>query len=456
MKASNPRYGRYAGLAGAVILALAAIYLLFLRPAVLSGIPPGNRVAPFAVPLVLGSLQGDADIATRADQGGAGLVPACAERGAQILNICQLYEQGPVVLALFLDAGGCTTILNELQQLAPSFPSVRFAAVAIEGDRAALRRLLRSQRLTLPVGVDSDGAAGSLYKVAQLPAGQLRVSRRRRTEPGAVEHADAGDAARTRASARGRLTGARAGRAGALSETAGSRPEQRQSVRGWRERELQEELPGLSLFVTEALRTRKQALTGDSPAEVRTRLHELSNRFRGARAVGIRREPVPAAYRVFFRQIGLDPDVVRTPIEAAMMERMLRGGFASAGLLEDVLLIALLDTGVPGVGARCALARRRARYQGVRRGRAAGAFARRAGCCPRAASSSPTPRRRSRSCSASSRRGTSQEPRRDARDAVRGAGRRGAVAVRRGGAVDLPARTLETYGRIVLPGRRRA
>ena len=77
------------------------------------------------------------------------------------------------------------------------------------------------------------------------------------------------------------------------------------------------------------------------------RLRELSNRFRGAQAVAIRREPVPAAYRVFFRHIGLDPDVVRTPIEAAVLERMLRGGFLSGGLLEDMLLIALVDTGVP-------------------------------------------------------------------------------------------------------------
>ena len=63
--------------------------------------------------------------------------------------------------------------------------------------------------------------------------------------------------------------------------------------------------------------------------------------------MGVRREPVPAAYRVFFRHIGLDPDVVRTPIEEAVLERMLRGGFLSGGLLEDVLLIALVDTGVP-------------------------------------------------------------------------------------------------------------
>jgi DNA/RNA-binding domain of Phe-tRNA-synthetase-like protein len=132
-----------------------------------------------------------------------------------------------------------------------------------------------------------------------------------------------------------------------LSEAAGSRPEHRQSARGWRGRELEQELPGLSLCVTEALHTRRQALTGDSPPEVRARLHELSNRFRGAHAVGIRRQPVPGAYRVFFRQIGLDPDVVRTPLEAVVMERMLRGGFATDGLIADALLIALLDTGVP-------------------------------------------------------------------------------------------------------------
>ena len=63
--------------------------------------------------------------------------------------------------------------------------------------------------------------------------------------------------------------------------------------------------------------------------------------------MGLRREPVPAAYRVFYRHIGLDPDVVRTPIEEAVLERMLRGGFLTGGLLADVLLISLLDTGVP-------------------------------------------------------------------------------------------------------------
>jgi DNA/RNA-binding domain of Phe-tRNA-synthetase-like protein len=116
---------------------------------------------------------------------------------------------------------------------------------------------------------------------------------------------------------------------------------------GWRAREVEQELPELQLVVAQARAGRPGSVLASSPSGIEGRLHELSNRFRGARAVAVRREPVPAAYRVFFRHIGLDPDVVRTPIEEAALERMLRGGFLSGGLLEDVLLIALVDTGVP-------------------------------------------------------------------------------------------------------------
>ena len=82
---------------------------------------------------------------------------------------------------------------------------------------------------------------------------------------------------------------------------------------------------------------------------------------------------------------------------------------ASAGLLEDVLLIALLDTGVPVWALDARLARRSARHP-RERARASGSGARAdAPALPAGGSSSPTPRRRLRSCSASSRRG--HEPR---------------------------------------------
>jgi DNA/RNA-binding domain of Phe-tRNA-synthetase-like protein len=118
-------------------------------------------------------------------------------------------------------------------------------------------------------------------------------------------------------------------------------------VLGWCAREVEQELPGLRLLSTHVEVARKGALTGRSSADVLERLREKSNRFRGATAVAVRREPVPSAYRVFFRHIGLDPELVRTPIEAAVFERMIKGGFLSRNLIEDVLLIALLDTNVP-------------------------------------------------------------------------------------------------------------
>jgi DNA/RNA-binding domain of Phe-tRNA-synthetase-like protein len=116
---------------------------------------------------------------------------------------------------------------------------------------------------------------------------------------------------------------------------------------GWRAREIEQELPSLCLHSSELKLARGRSLTGASPPGVTARLDEHANRWRGARAVGLRRDPIPAAYRLFFRHIGLDPDVVRTPIEQVALGRMFRGGFPTDGLLADLLLIALVDTGVP-------------------------------------------------------------------------------------------------------------
>ncbi len=84
-----------------------------------------------------------------------------------------------------------------------------------------------------------------------------------------------------------------------------------------------------------------------SPPEVRARLEHLSSRVRGANAVALRQTPVPAAYRAFFRQVGLDPDRDRPPGEAAILDRLIGGGFRSAGLVPDACTIAVVETGVP-------------------------------------------------------------------------------------------------------------
>ena len=110
---------------------------------------------------------------------------------------------------------------------------------------------------------------------------------------------------------------------------------------GWLAPDLAAELPGLEL-----LQVAVKARARRSPRGVHRRLWALSNRITGARAVTLRREPVPAAYRAFFRQIGLDPDEERTPPEALVLERLRQGGFRSRGLPEDALVVATVETGV--------------------------------------------------------------------------------------------------------------
>jgi hypothetical protein len=162
-------YGRYVGLLALFILALITLNTILTKPNGSKGIEPGHVLPPFAVPLVPAKLTGDADIAVHPHEGARGNVAACQERGAEILNVCQLYERGPVVLALFLDAGSCAKVLDDMQSISASFPGVRFAAVALSGDRPKLRRLIRSRGLSMPVGLDRDGRLLGVYKVASCP-----------------------------------------------------------------------------------------------------------------------------------------------------------------------------------------------------------------------------------------------------------------------------------------------
>jgi hypothetical protein len=166
---TGPHYGRYVGLLAVVILILITINTVLTKPNGDTGVPPGVKVSPFAVPLALGNLPGDADVATTAHEGAAGNIPACRERGPEILNVCELYEQGPVVLALFVDGGSCPNVLGDMQQILRSFPDVRFAAVAIKGGTGGVRKLIRAKGLTFPVGLDRDGALAALYKLATCP-----------------------------------------------------------------------------------------------------------------------------------------------------------------------------------------------------------------------------------------------------------------------------------------------
>lgn len=112
--------------------------------------------------------------------------------------------------------------------------------------------------------------------------------------------------------------------------------------RGWVAPELADGFPELGLsYVTIAARS------GRTPEPVRRRMRELASRITGGHVVHMRQDRVPWAYRVFWRQVGIDPDTDRTPVEQIALERLKWGGLRTRDFVDDAITIATLETAVP-------------------------------------------------------------------------------------------------------------
>lgn len=112
--------------------------------------------------------------------------------------------------------------------------------------------------------------------------------------------------------------------------------------RGWVDPAVAAEFPDLELVEISV-----PAGSGRSAPEIRDRLRFLSGRMRGAEAVATRTRPIPQAYRVLFRHLGLDPDEQRPPAEALVVERLIKGEYRSENRLDDAITVAVAETGVP-------------------------------------------------------------------------------------------------------------
>jgi DNA/RNA-binding domain of Phe-tRNA-synthetase-like protein len=111
---------------------------------------------------------------------------------------------------------------------------------------------------------------------------------------------------------------------------------------GWIDADVAAEFPDLEL-----VQVTVPAGTGRSAPEIRDRLRYLSQRMSGAEAVAFRTRPIPQAYRVLFRHLGMDPDTERPPGEAVVVERLIKGEYAADNRLDDAITIAVAETGVP-------------------------------------------------------------------------------------------------------------
>ena len=150
---------------------LITVNTIVTKPNGVKGVAPGRTAAAVRRPARAVRTSTATPTSRRVPtQGRPARVPACEQRGPQILNVCQLYERAPVVLALFVDAGSCAAVLSDMQALSSLVPGR-----ALRGGRDQERPrgdppadpLARAD--ALPVGMDKDGALAALYKVATCP-----------------------------------------------------------------------------------------------------------------------------------------------------------------------------------------------------------------------------------------------------------------------------------------------
>ena len=160
------RYQRLIGLFGLTLVIIISVSFLTSRGVGTAGIPAGRQLPLFSAPLADSTLTGDANLPH----------PPCTEahHDPRALNVCLLEKQAPLVLAFFVTgSGSCVRQVDALQALAPRYPGVQFAAVAVRASHSSAAAAVRTNHWTIPVAYDADGAVGAAYGIEVCPIVEL-------------------------------------------------------------------------------------------------------------------------------------------------------------------------------------------------------------------------------------------------------------------------------------------
>lgn len=133
-----------------------------------SGPEPGTIVPDFAAPSVTADTEAGPNVAQSGD------APACEVDEEDVVNICELREEEPVVLTFVTpgDLSGdarCEDALDEVERLRPDFPRVTFVGVISGASSDEIAGVLADHDWNFPVADDPDGVLLSTYRVGDCP-----------------------------------------------------------------------------------------------------------------------------------------------------------------------------------------------------------------------------------------------------------------------------------------------
>ena len=94
---------------------------------------------------------------------------ACAVELEGSINSCDALKGEALLVFFNSDRAECVGQIDTLDRYAAANPDVNVLAVGFEDDKASVKALVDSKGWKIPVAVDRDGAAASLYSVTGCP-----------------------------------------------------------------------------------------------------------------------------------------------------------------------------------------------------------------------------------------------------------------------------------------------
>jgi hypothetical protein len=122
----------------------------------------GEKVEPFAVPLAMSDLEGDANVEP---------AQACQVAGDDVMRICDYFDR-PLLISFWFTGGAaeCIDQQDVFDQVATRFRKrVGAVSINVRDDRGRVRDLIEERGWKVPVGHDTDGAVSNVYRVGGCP-----------------------------------------------------------------------------------------------------------------------------------------------------------------------------------------------------------------------------------------------------------------------------------------------
>ncbi|UJA19511.1 hypothetical protein HJD18_04345 [Thermoleophilia bacterium SCSIO 60948] len=173
---------RYSLVVGAAFIALAVVAVVNTVGGEDAGIlgtsdDPPAAVPEFALPELVGSLDGDANVFQddcESSQSpcpeGSRRTPACEVELEDAIRVCDLFDRPLAISFWFAQGGECLPAQDAFDTVARRFEGrANFLSIDIRDEREEAAAIVRERGWRVPVGWDADGAVSNLFRVGGCP-----------------------------------------------------------------------------------------------------------------------------------------------------------------------------------------------------------------------------------------------------------------------------------------------